>query len=83
MEKRDLLYQFNGSFETYEELMIKYRELLLGIASLKFLAGSCYTQLTDIEQEMNGLLTFNRRPKVNPERNAEIHRKPSKLNRHR
>jgi hypothetical protein len=29
--------------------------------------GFCYTQLTDVEQETNGLLTFERRPKVHPE----------------
>jgi hypothetical protein len=29
--------------------------------------GFCYTQLTDIEREQNGLLTFDRRPKVAPE----------------
>jgi beta-galactosidase/beta-glucuronidase len=73
-DERDMLYQFYGSFETSEELLNKYRELLFGIASLKFLAGFCYTQLTDIEQEINGLLTFARQPKVNPERIAEIHR---------
>jgi hypothetical protein len=28
--------------------------------------GFCYTQLTDIEQERNGLLTFERRPKIDP-----------------
>jgi len=44
-----------------------------GIASLEFLAGFCYTQLTDIEQEINGLLTYDRRPKVDPEAIAEIH----------
>jgi hypothetical protein len=26
--------------------------------------GFCYTQLTDIEEEQNGLLTFDRHPKV-------------------
>jgi beta-galactosidase/beta-glucuronidase len=26
--------------------------------------GYCYTQLTDVEQEINGLLTYDRRPKV-------------------
>jgi hypothetical protein len=29
--------------------------------------------LTDVEQEMNGLLTYDRRPKVAPERIAAIH----------
>jgi hypothetical protein len=46
-----------------------------GIGSLRFVAGFCYTQLTDIEQEINGLLTYDRRPKVDPEMIAEIHRK--------
>lgn len=26
--------------------------------------GFCYTQLTDVEQEINGLLTYDRQPKV-------------------
>ena len=25
--------------------------------------GICYTQLTDVEQEINGLLTYDRKPK--------------------
>ena len=74
-EKRDMLYQFYGSFHTAEELLAKYRDLMEGIASLPFLAGFCYTQLTDIEQEINGLLTYDRRPKVAPEEVALIHRK--------
>ncbi len=44
-----------------------------GIASLQFLAGFCYTQLTDIEQEINGLLTYDRKPKVPAEAIAAIH----------
>ena len=74
LEQRDLLYQFYGSFETREELLEKYHDLMRGIASLRFLAGFCYTQLTDIEQETNGLLTYERQPKVNAELIAEIHR---------
>ncbi len=72
--ERDLLYNFYASFNTAEELLAKYRDLMEGIASLKFLAGFCYTQLTDIEQEINGLLTFDRRPKVPAEQIAELHR---------
>lgn len=72
-DKRDLLYRFYASFESPEELLEKYRDLMRGIASLKFLAGFCYTQLTDIEQEINGLLTYDRRPKVAAEAIADIH----------
>jgi beta-galactosidase/beta-glucuronidase len=72
-DKRDLLYRFYASFEKPEELLEKYRDLIRGISALKFLAGFCYTQLTDIEQEINGLLTYDRRPKVAAESIAAIH----------
>ena len=73
-EDRDVLYQFYGSVDDNNELLAKYRDLMGGIASLDFLAGFCYTQLTDIEQESNGLLTYDRRPKLTPEALADIHR---------
>jgi beta-galactosidase/beta-glucuronidase len=73
-EKRDILYTYYGSFETSEELLLKYEDLMKGIASLPFVAGFCYTQLVDIEQEINGLLTYDRKPKVDPVQLSELHR---------
>jgi len=32
-----------------------------------FITGICYTQLTDIEQEVNGLYTFDRKAKFDVE----------------
>lgn len=29
--------------------------------------GFCYTQLYDVEQEINGLCTYSRQPKFDPE----------------
>jgi hypothetical protein len=72
-EKRDQLYRFYDSFKTPEDLLEKYRDLMKGISSLEFLAGFCYTQLTDIEQEINGLLTYDRKPKIEPSQIAAIH----------
>jgi beta-galactosidase/beta-glucuronidase len=74
VKKRDILYKYYGSFRTSEELLDKYHDLIKGIAALKFLAGFCYTQLTDIEQEKNGLLTYDRQPKIDPEEVVKIHR---------
>ena len=34
--------------------------------------GLCYTQLTDVEQEQNGLYTYDRQPKFPPEKIAAI-----------
>ena len=39
-----------------------------GVRASSFLAGSCWTQLTDTMQETNGLLTADRTPKVPIER---------------
>ncbi len=36
------------------------------------LSGFVYTQLTDVEQELNGLLTYDRLPKAAPERFAAV-----------
>jgi beta-galactosidase/beta-glucuronidase len=72
-EQLDRLYRVYDSFKTPEELLAKYEDLMEGIAALPFVAGFCYTQLTDIEQEINGLLTYDRRPKIDAERVAAIH----------
>lgn len=73
-ESLDRLYKVYASFNTPDELLAKYRDLMAGLAGLPFVAGFCYTQLTDIEQEINGLLTYDRQPKVDPEAIAAIHR---------
>ena len=41
------------------------------------IAGFCYTQLTDTEQESNGLLTADRTPKLDPAAVRAITRRPS------
>jgi len=73
-DRLDRLYSIYASIQDEDELIQRYQDLMEGIADLPFVAGFCYTQLTDIEQEINGLLTFDRRPKVHPERLAAIHR---------
>lgn len=46
------------------DLREEYRRLLDTLLAAPLVAGFCYTQLTDVEQEINGLLTFDRRPKL-------------------
>jgi beta-galactosidase/beta-glucuronidase len=41
----------------------RIRGLYQAIAKLPRFAGICYTQLCDVEQEINGILTYDRRPK--------------------
>jgi hypothetical protein len=46
-----------------EDLANRYLDLLHAVRSIPFLAGFCYTQLTDTYQETNGLLYADRTPK--------------------
>lgn len=71
-DKLDMLYGNYGSIGSFEELLDKYRDLMEGVRMLTFVSGFCYTQLTDVEQERNGLLTYDRKPKVPPEEIARI-----------
>ena len=40
--------------------------LFEAIRATPAIIGHCYTQLTDVEQEVNGLLTYDRKPKFDP-----------------
>lgn len=42
----------------------KLGELFSAVRACRLVCGYCYTQLTDIEKEQNGLLTYDRRPKL-------------------
>ena len=50
-----------------EEFLQRYKALTEALLFNPKVAGFCYTQLYDIEQEVNGLYTFDRRPKFNPD----------------
>jgi hypothetical protein len=49
-----------------EDLVAAYERLVTALVGSGQVAGFCYTQLTDTEQEVNGLLTEAREPKVDP-----------------
>ena len=42
------------------------------IMSCKKISGFCYTQLYDVEQEQNGLVTYDRRHKISEENRKKI-----------
>ncbi len=53
-----------GTVHSPEEFLARYTELIDAILDSPAIAGFCYTQLTDTEQETNGLLTKDRTPKL-------------------
>jgi len=61
-----------GTVADRAEFLAKYRDLVDAILDSSVIAGFCYTQLTDTGQETNGLLTEDRKSKLDPARVREI-----------
>jgi beta-galactosidase/beta-glucuronidase len=57
---------FYSEAEGSAGLLEVYQEMIEALMDSGPVQGFCYTQLTDVEQEQNGLLTFERKPKINP-----------------
>lgn len=50
--------------ENEEDFLRRLKAVVDPMFSSPIVQGYCYTQLTDVEQEINGLLTYDRRPKA-------------------
>lgn len=51
------------SVDNSQSLVSEYERIIDIFAKSEAIYGYCYTQLCDVEQEVNGLLTYNREPK--------------------
>jgi beta-galactosidase/beta-glucuronidase len=58
---------YSGIEPTKEAMLRRLDGLVKAVVSNRAWAGYCYTQLTDVEQEINGLMTYDRKPKAAPE----------------
>ena len=63
---------YGNTVKTEEEFLDRYKSITDAIASLPYVTGFCYTQVSDVQQEVNGLLTADRKFKVNPDKIREI-----------
>ncbi|MEK3987235.1 beta-galactosidase [Paenibacillus sp. VTT E-133280] len=62
-----------GDRPTSEQMFIeRYEGLTNVLLDHPLMFGFCYTQLYDVEQEVNGLYTYDRQPKFDPERIRRI-----------
>lgn len=50
-----------GSTDAFIE---RFRRITQAIQDTPYICGYCYTQITDVQQEVNGLLTADRTPKI-------------------
>lgn len=54
---------YSGAAANEEEFLKQLESIMQGVRTCNF-QGYCYTQLTDVQQEVNGLLTAERKPKA-------------------
>ena len=62
---------YSGGAADEEQFLSQLASIIRGVRSCAF-QGFCYTQLTDVQQEVNGLLTEERTPKADMKRLKDI-----------
>lgn len=63
---------YGNQVNTEEEFIERYQKITEAIKEIPYISGYCYTQTTDVQQEINGLLNEDRSPKVALEKIKEI-----------
>lgn len=67
---------YHGKVADEEAFFARFQSVTDAIRAIPYCQGYCYTQLTDVMQEINGVLTADRRPKVEIGRFAEANQAP-------
>ena len=62
---------YSGAAQNEEEFLKQLESIMEGVYSCNF-QGYCYTQLCDVQQEVNGLLTAERKPKAGVQKLKKI-----------
>jgi hypothetical protein len=63
---------YGMDLKTPDELCAKIREQVEFFVNTQAIGGYCYTQLTDVEQEQNGIYNYDRTPKFPVEMIREV-----------
>ena len=73
-------WSYGNSTHSYDEFYARYEGLTTAIIDNPKMIGFCYTQLTDVEQEVNGLFTYEgRHPKFDMEIISCINKKKAAI----
>ena len=71
-DKQYKSWGYGNDVKTEEELLERYKGLTEAILDNACMLGFCYTQLYDVEQEQNGLYTYDREKKFSEKTYEEI-----------
>jgi beta-galactosidase/beta-glucuronidase len=71
-DKEKASWGYFGQVKDEKEFIERFKNITLAFREMPYVKGYCYTQLTDVYQEKNGLLTIDRKFKIDPEIIKEI-----------
>ena len=74
-EERASSWGYGANIETIEDFYNILEKEIDALKACKHVVGFCYTQITDVEQEKNGLYYYDRRPKFDAARLKAIFEK--------
>lgn len=63
---------YGNKVNTKEEFIRRFDEITTAVKEVPYICGFCYTQVSDVQQEINGLMDMERNFKVDPEVIKEI-----------
>jgi len=63
---------YGNKVNTKEDFLKRFDSITTAIKEIPYVCGYCYTQVTDVQQEINGLMDISRNYKVDPEVIKEI-----------
>lgn len=66
---------YGNKVNTKEEFLNRFESITTAIKEIPYVCGYCYTQVTDVQQEVNGLMDIRRNFKMEPEKIKEINEK--------
>lgn len=70
--KADNEWDYSGIEPTREAFLFRLSGVVKALRDNPAIVGYCYTQLTDVEPEINGMMTYDRKPKADPAEFAKI-----------
>jgi len=76
---REQSWGYGARPESIDEVYARIERLTAVLTNHPHIAGFCYTQLTDVEQEKNGVYTYDRQPKFDAERLKKAFGTPAEI----
>ncbi len=72
---------YGNTVSTQEEFLTRLDRITTAIKKIPYITGYCYTQVSDVQQEINGLLDAGHEYKLPPEKIREINCKEASIRR--